>query len=57
MAIWEAATLAGKAPGDRVDVEDGTDWVRILSPSFRLNDGNDYSYVSWGNKVIAGDEA
>lgn len=51
MAIWEKATLTGS----RIDVDSqGTAWVRILSPSFRLNDGNDYTFIGFGNQFIEG---
>jgi hypothetical protein len=63
MAIWQKATLVDGSdpgsttgdPGDRVTVDAvGTAWVKILSPSFRLNDGDDYTYIGYGNKVIQG---
>jgi hypothetical protein len=58
MAIWEAATLQGNDPGDRVDVDsEGAAWVKILSPSFRLTDETgDHTFIGWGNKVIPSEE-
>lgn len=51
MAVWEQATISG----DRIDVDGGgSSWVRILSPSFRLNDGNDYTFIGFGNQFIEG---
>lgn len=61
MAIWEKATLVdgddanmtGGDPGERVTVDaSGTSWVRILSPSHRLNDGDDYTYIGFGHPQI-----
>ena len=55
MAVWEAAMLSDDDPGSRIDVNSsGSSLVRILSPSFRLNDGGDYTYVGWGNQIIQG---
>jgi len=57
MAIWEKATPAAETPGARIDVDAlGTSWVRILSPSFRLNDGNDYTYVGFGNQLLTAED-
>lgn len=54
MAIWEKATLTGTAPGSRINIDGtGPDWVRVLSPKFRLNDGSDYAIVGFGAKVSA----
>jgi hypothetical protein len=61
MAIWEKATLVDGSdpgsstgdPGDRVTVNPvGTAWVRILSPSHRLNDGADYTFIGFGHPQI-----
>ena len=46
---WEKATLLGTSPGSRFNIDAaGIDDVRILSPSFRKNDGVDYGYVGQG---------
>ena len=51
--MWEACKVASAAPGGRITVDPtGSSYVRILSPSFRLNDGSDYTYVGWGNRLI-----
>lgn len=61
MSVWEKATLVDQGdpgsttgdPGDRVTVDaGGTSWVRILSPSHRLNDGDDYTYIGFGHPQI-----
>jgi hypothetical protein len=57
MAIWEKATITDPdAPGDaghRVNVDaGGTSWVRILSPSFRRDDGTEHTFIGYGNKLI-----
>lgn len=58
MAIWEACTIQGKDPGDRVDLDgSGPDWARVLAPQFVLNDGSDYAVVGFGVDLIPGDEA
>lgn len=52
MAVWEKATITEDVPNGRVDVDaGGVAWVRILSPSFRRNDGNDYTFVGFGNQL------
>lgn len=53
MAIWEKAKVAAATPGARVSVDPtGASWVRILSPSFRLNDGADYAIIGHGIQLI-----
>lgn len=53
MAIWEKATLTATTPSARINVDaGGTSWVKILSAKFRLNDGVDYTYLGFGNRVI-----
>jgi len=50
---WEACRVESADPGGRITVDPaGASFVRILSPSFRLNDGDDYTYVGWGNRLI-----
>lgn len=57
MAIWEKATPTAETPNARVDVDaGGAGWVRILSPSFRLNDGNDYTYIGFGNQLLTAED-
>lgn len=57
MAIWEKATLTAETPGARIDIDaEGLAWVRILSPSFRRTDGNDYTFIGYGCQVIAATE-
>ena len=51
--MWEKATLLGTSPGSRFNIDvNGTSWVRILSPKFRLNDGTDYGYVGFGVRIV-----
>ena len=51
MAVWEQATeSAGAITLDG----SGDDWVRVLSPSFRIDGGesDDFTYVGFGNKLV-----
>ena len=49
--IWERATV-NQSTG-RIDLDGiGPDYVRVLSPTFRLNDGSDYAVVGF-NVIIA----
>lgn len=53
MAVWEKATIVQNVPNGRVNVDaGGTSWVRILSPSFRLNDGTAHTFIGHGNQLI-----
>lgn len=55
MAIWEKATLQGTSPGSRINLDGtGPDWVRVLSPKFRLNDGSAYAIVGFGVQIAKG---
>lgn len=57
MAIWEKGDLTGSESGDRFVVDpSGGMWGKILSPSFRKNDGsNDYASLYSGVKLILPD--
>lgn len=53
MAVWEKATIVSGAPGGRVTVDgSGSDWIKFLSPKFKLNDGADYGKIGYGIKTI-----
>lgn len=55
MAVWEKAKVAGTDPGDRISIDNtGHSWVRILSESFRQNDGADFATVGRGAQLVFG---
>lgn len=53
MPVWEKATIDSGEPGGRVEVDaGGSDWIKFLSPKFKLNDGDDYGLIGYGIKTI-----
>jgi hypothetical protein len=54
MSIWERATV-NTATGRIALDGSGPDMVRVLSPTFRLNDGSDYAVVGFGVLVAISD--
>lgn len=54
--MWENCTIESGEPGGRVDIDPaGPDACRILSPKFRLTDGDgDYGVVGFGILLIEG---
>lgn len=53
MAVWETAKVADDDPGSRISIDaTGSSYVRILSPSFRQNDGADFATVGHGVQLV-----
>lgn len=59
MAVWEKAKVTATDPGSRIQIDAaGSSSVRILSQSFRSNDGVDFAIVGHGLQIaFAGLEA
>lgn len=55
MAVWEKAKVTGTDPGSRIQIDaGGLSSVRLLSQSFRSNDGVDFGTVGRGAQLVFG---
>lgn len=54
MAVWEKGTpVTGLEAGDRIDIDgSGPIYVRVLSPKFRGDDGDEFCIIGYGTDVI-----
>lgn len=54
MSVWRKGTPADDLDfGARIDIDDtGPVWVRVLSPSYLKDDGDEYCNIGHGVQVI-----